>query len=151
VRPAREPSESELFGHERGAFTGPIGSARGVSSWRTRGTLFLDEIGNMTPSTQAKVLRVLQEREFERLGGSRTVKVDVRLVAATNKNLEEAIQRGEFREDLYYPAQRRQRQRASAARAQRRTSFLWRRISSIASPRSSRRTSADSSRRPCAR
>jgi DNA-binding NtrC family response regulator len=94
--------ESELFGHERGAFTGADRQRTGRFELANEGTLFLDEIGNMTPSTQAKVLRVLQEREFERLGGSRTVRVDVRLVAATNKNLEEAIQRGEFREDLFY-------------------------------------------------
>jgi transcriptional regulator with GAF, ATPase, and Fis domain len=83
--------ESELFGHERGAFTGADRQRTGRFELANEGTLFLDEIGNMTPSTQTKVLRVLQEREFERLGGSRTVKVDVRLVAATNKNLEEAI------------------------------------------------------------
>ena len=94
--------ESELFGHEHGAITGADRQRTGRFELANEGTLFLDEIGNMTPSTQTKVLRVLQEREFERLGGSRTVKVDVRLVAATNKNLEEAIQRGEFREDLYY-------------------------------------------------
>ncbi len=94
--------ESELFGHERGAFTGADRQRIGRFELANEGTLFLDEIGNMAPSTQAKVLRVLQEREFERLGGSRTVKVDVRLVAATNKDLEEAIKRGEFREDLYY-------------------------------------------------
>jgi transcriptional regulator with GAF, ATPase, and Fis domain len=94
--------ESELFGHERGAFTGADRQRTGRFELANEGTLFLDEIGNMTASTQAKVLRVLQEREFERLGGSRTIRVDVRLVAATNKNLEEAIQRGEFREDLFY-------------------------------------------------
>ena len=94
--------ESELFGHERGAFTGADRQRTGRFELANEGTLFLDEIGNMTPGTQAKVLRVLQEREFERLGGSKTIKVDVRLVAATNKNLEEAITRGEFREDLYY-------------------------------------------------
>jgi two-component system NtrC family response regulator len=94
--------ESELFGHERGAFTGADRQRIGRFELANEGTLFLDEIGNMMPSTQAKVLRVLQEREFERLGGSRTIKVDVRLVAATNKNLEEAITRGEFREDLFY-------------------------------------------------
>jgi DNA-binding NtrC family response regulator len=94
--------ESELFGHERGAFTGAERQRTGRFELANEGTLFLDEIGNMTPGTQAKVLRVLQEREFERLGGSKTIKVDVRLVAATNKNLEEAIGRGEFREDLYY-------------------------------------------------
>ena len=94
--------ESELFGHERGAYTGADRQRIGRFELANEGTLFLDEIGNMTASTQAKVLRVLQEREFERLGGSRTIKVDVRLVAATNRNLEEAIARGEFREDLYY-------------------------------------------------
>jgi len=94
--------ESELFGHERGAFTGADRQRTGRFELANEGTLFLDEIGNMTASTQAKVLRVLQEREFERLGGSRTIRVDVRLVAATNKNLEEAIHRGEFREDLFY-------------------------------------------------
>jgi DNA-binding NtrC family response regulator len=94
--------ESELFGHERGAFTGADRQRTGRFELANEGTLFLDEIGNMTGSTQTKVLRVLQEREFERLGGSRTIKVDVRLVAATNKNLDEAIARGEFREDLYY-------------------------------------------------
>jgi DNA-binding NtrC family response regulator len=94
--------ESELFGHERGAFTGADRQRTGRFELANEGTLFLDEIGNMTASTQAKVLRVLQEREFERLGGTRTVKVDVRLVAATNRELEESIQTGEFREDLYY-------------------------------------------------
>ncbi len=94
--------ESELFGHERGAFTGADRQRTGRFELANEGTLFLDEIGNMSPSTQAKVLRILQEREFERLGGSRTIKVDVRLIAATNKNLEEAVRQGEFREDLYY-------------------------------------------------
>jgi two-component system response regulator HydG len=94
--------ESELFGHERGSFTGADRQRIGRFELANEGTLFLDEIGSMTRSTQTKVLRVLQEREFERLGGSRTVKVDVRLVAATNANLEECIRKGEFREDLYY-------------------------------------------------
>ena len=94
--------ESELFGHERGAFTGADRQRQGRFELADDGTLFLDEIGNMSLSTQAKVLRVLQEREFERLGGTKTIKVDVRLVAATNKNLESAIATGEFREDLYY-------------------------------------------------
>ena len=94
--------ESELFGHERGAFTGAERQRTGRFELANGGTLFLDEIGNMSLSTQVKVLRVLQEREFERLGGSRTIKVDVRLIAATNSNLEEAIIAGEFREDLYY-------------------------------------------------
>jgi DNA-binding NtrC family response regulator len=94
--------ESELFGHERGAFTGADRRRVGRFELANGGTLFLDEIGNMALSTQAKVLRVLQEREFERLGGTATIKVDVRLIAATNLNLEEAITDGRFREDLYY-------------------------------------------------
>jgi transcriptional regulator with GAF, ATPase, and Fis domain len=94
--------ESELFGHERGAFTGADRQRIGRFELANGGTLFLDEIGNMSHSTQAKVLRMLQEREFERLGGNRTIKVDVRLIAATNRDLEEAITQGEFREDLYY-------------------------------------------------
>jgi DNA-binding NtrC family response regulator len=94
--------ESELFGHERGAFTGAERRRVGRFELANGGTLFLDEIGNMSLSTQAKVLRVLQEREFERLGGTATIKVDVRLIAATNLNLEDAISDGRFREDLYY-------------------------------------------------
>jgi len=94
--------ESELFGHERGAFTGADRQRTGRFELANGGTLFLDEIGNMSVSTQVKVLRVLQEREFERLGGSRTIKVDVRLIAATNLDLEEAIAKGNFRDDLYY-------------------------------------------------
>jgi len=94
--------ESELFGHERGAFTGADRQRIGRFELANGGTLFLDEIGNMSLSTQSKVLRVLQEREFERLGGARTIKVDVRLIAATNLDLNEAISRGDFREDLYY-------------------------------------------------
>jgi transcriptional regulator with GAF, ATPase, and Fis domain len=94
--------ESELFGHERGAFTGADRRRIGRFELANGGTLFLDEIGNMSLSTQAKVLRVLQEREFERLGGTATIKVDVRVVAATNLDLEAAMSRGEFREDLYY-------------------------------------------------
>ncbi|WP_363347077.1 nif-specific transcriptional activator NifA [Methylocystis echinoides] len=94
--------ESELFGHERGAFTGAATLRKGRFELADGGTLFLDEIGEITPSFQAKLLRVLQEGEFERVGGSRTLKVDVRLVCATNRNLEEAVQKGEFRADLYY-------------------------------------------------
>ncbi len=94
--------ESELFGHERGAFTGADRQRVGRFELANEGTLFLDEIGTMSPGTQAKVLRVLQEREFERLGGTRTIKADVRVIAATNRDLEQAIQQGEFREDLYY-------------------------------------------------
>ncbi|MDZ7261322.1 MAG: sigma-54 dependent transcriptional regulator [candidate division KSB1 bacterium] len=94
--------ESELFGHERGAFTGALKRKRGRFELAHRGTIFLDEIGDIPPSTQLKLLRVLQEREFERVGGEETLQVDVRIIAATNKNLKEAISLGKFREDLYY-------------------------------------------------
>ena len=94
--------ESELFGHERGAFTGAIGLRKGRFELADGGTLFLDEIGEISGAFQAKLLRVLQEGEFERVGGSRTIKVDVRLVAATNRNLEAAVLTGQFRSDLYY-------------------------------------------------
>ena len=94
--------ESELFGYERGAFTGANGSRKGRFEIASGGTLFLDEIGELSPMTQVKLLRVLQEREFERVGGTETIKVDIRLVAATNKDLEKAIAGGVFREDLYH-------------------------------------------------
>jgi two-component system response regulator HydG len=94
--------ESELFGHEKGAFTGADRQRIGRFEQADGGSLFLDEIGDMSASTQAKILRVLQEHEFERLGGTRTIKVDVRLVAATNRDLPEMVSRGAFREDLYY-------------------------------------------------
>ena len=94
--------ESELFGFEKGAFTGAVASKPGKFELADKGTLFLDEIGDVPPLTQVKLLRVLQEREFERLGGTRLVKVDVRLIAATNKDLREALEQGTFREDLYY-------------------------------------------------
>ena len=94
--------ESELFGHEKGAFTGADQMRIGRFEMANDGTLFLDEVGNMSSSTQAKVLRAIQNQEFERLGGSRTIKVDVRIIAATNVNLEAAIKDGRFREDLYY-------------------------------------------------
>src|SRR5437773_3055579 len=94
--------ESELFGHERGAFTGATEKQIGKFEMADRGTIFLDEIGDMSAKTQAKVLRVLQEGEVERLGSSKTIKVDVRVIAATNKNLEEEIEKGHFREDLYF-------------------------------------------------
>jgi len=94
--------ESELFGHEKGSFTGAQGRRIGKFEQANTGTIFLDEIGLMSPATQAKVLRVLQEREFERVGGSEMIKVDVRIISATNKDLEEAMRKNEFREDLYY-------------------------------------------------
>ncbi|APW45444.1 nif-specific transcriptional activator NifA [Rhodoferax antarcticus] len=94
--------ESELFGHEKGAFTGAQGQRKGRFELSHGGTLFLDEIGDISPSFQAKLLRVLQEREFERVGGTASVKVDVRLILATNRNLERMVQAGEFRADLYY-------------------------------------------------
>jgi two-component system, NtrC family, response regulator AtoC len=94
--------ESELFGFEKGAFTGAVASKPGKFELADKGTLFLDEIGDVPPAIQVKLLRVLQEREFERLGGTRTIKVDVRLIAATNRDLREALEQGTFREDLYY-------------------------------------------------
>ena len=94
--------ESELFGHERGAFTGAINMHKGRFELADGGTLFLDEIGEITPAFQAKLLRVLQEGEFERVGGTRTIKVDVRLICATHRDLEEEVQNGKFRVDLYY-------------------------------------------------
>jgi PAS domain S-box-containing protein len=94
--------ESELFGHEKGAFTGAVQSREGRFEAADGGTIFLDEIGEMPVDLQAKLLRVLQEGEFERVGGSKTIKVNVRVVAATNRNLEEMVGEGKFREDLYY-------------------------------------------------
>jgi len=94
--------ESELFGHEKGAFTGALTRRIGKFEQSNGGTIFLDEIGDMTPATQAKILRVLQDKQFERLGGSERITVDVRLIVATNKDLEKAIREGSFRQDLYY-------------------------------------------------
>src|SRR5271165_4017836 len=94
--------ESELFGHEKGAFTGAIAQKIGRFELADKGTLFLDEVGDIPPALQPKLLRVLQEQEFERLGSTRTHQVDVRLVAATNRDLKEMVKRGEFRSDLYY-------------------------------------------------
>ncbi len=94
--------ESELFGHERGAFTGAVKRKPGRFELANGGTIFLDEIGDLPLATQSKILRVIQEREFERIGGTGTLTVDVRLITATNKNLEEEVKAGRFREDLYY-------------------------------------------------
>lgn len=94
--------ESELFGHERGAFTGAVTRKEGRFLMAHRGTLFLDEIGELSLATQAKILRVLQTREFEALGSTRTLKVDVRIIAATNRNLEAMVRDGRFRDDLFY-------------------------------------------------
>src|SRR5207302_3589879 len=94
--------ESELFGYEKGAFTGAQNRKKGRFELAEGGTLFLDEIGDLNTSTQIKLLRVLQEREFERLGGTDTVKVNVRLIAATNQDMEKLIAESKFREDLYY-------------------------------------------------
>jgi DNA-binding NtrC family response regulator len=99
---SRELVESELFGHEKGAFTGAITAREGKFEVAEGGTLFLDEIGDMPIETQAKILRVLQEKELERVGGNRTIKVDVRILAATNQDLETKVKDGTFREDLYY-------------------------------------------------
>jgi len=94
--------ESELFGHEKGAFTGAYKSRIGRFEMANGGTIFLDEIGEMSPALQVKLLRVLQEKKFERVGGTKTIHVDIRIIAATNKNLTTAINKGKFREDLYY-------------------------------------------------
>jgi Nif-specific regulatory protein len=94
--------EAELFGHVRGAFTGAVGNRQGRLEQAHKGTLFLDEVGTMSPALQMKLLRVLQEREFERVGGTRPIKTSVRVVAATNKNLQQLVNAGSFRGDLYY-------------------------------------------------
>ncbi len=94
--------ESELFGHEKGAFSDAITTKKGRFELANRGTIFLDEIGEISPSLQAKLLRVLQEREFERVGGINSIKVDIRVIAATNRDLQDLVKKGEFREDLYY-------------------------------------------------
>jgi len=94
--------ESELFGHEKGAFTGAIAQKKGKFELADGGSIFLDEIGDMSPPTQAKILRVLQEREFERVGGTQPIRVNCRIIAATNKNLTEMVKSGAFREDLFY-------------------------------------------------
>ena len=94
--------ESELFGHEKGAFTGAVQSRKGRFELADGGTLFLDEVGEMSLKVQVKLLRVLEKGEFERVGGEKTLKVDVRLITATNRNLEKEVSEGRFREDLFY-------------------------------------------------
>ena len=94
--------ESELFGHERGAFTGADRQKRGLIEMADGGTVFLDEIGEMVPLLQAKILRFLEEKSFKRVGGATDIKVDVRVIAATNRDLEEEVRKGHFRSDLYY-------------------------------------------------
>jgi Nif-specific regulatory protein len=94
--------ESELFGHEKGSFTGAAQRRVGRFEEADGGTIFLDEIGDLTPGIQAKLLRILQEKEFQRVGSNLTLKVDVRVITATHRNLEDAIRKGDFREDLYY-------------------------------------------------
>ena len=108
--------ESELFGHMKGAFTGAVADKPGRFEQASSGTIFLDEIGDMSLKTQAKVLRVLQEQVVERLGGTQRIRVDVRVLAATNKDLSEEIRAGRFREDLYLPSQCDSDLRAAAAR-----------------------------------
>jgi len=98
----KELIESELFGHEKGAFTSAVSSRQGKFELAHGGSIFLDEIGDMSMETQAKVLRTLEEQEFQRVGGSKSIKVDVRVIAATNKDLGKAVKEGRFREDLYY-------------------------------------------------
>src|SRR5207237_100932 len=94
--------ESELLGHEKGAFTGAVSQKKGKMELAEGGTLFLDEVTELAPGLQAKLLRVLQEREFERVGGTRTIKLDIRVIAATNQNLSETVESGAFRKDLFY-------------------------------------------------
>ena len=109
--------ESDLFGHERGAFTGAAAQKKGRLEVADGGVVFLDEIGELAPALQVKLLRVLQEREFERVGGTHPIKVDIRLIAATNRDLDEAVRKGEFRQDLVLPAGGGEADDASAARA----------------------------------
>ena len=114
--------ESELFGHERGAFTGAVTQKRGQLEMANTGTIFLDEMGEISPALQAKLLRVLQERDFMRVGGTRSIPLNIRVIAATNKNLLTATREGTFREDLVLPAECGGDHDAAAARSERRYS-----------------------------
>ena len=138
--------ESELFGHEKGSFTGATDKQVGKFELADRGTIFLDEVGDMSLKTQAKVLRVLQEGEVERLGSSRTLKVDVRVIAATNKDLEEEIEKGLFREDLFFRLSVIPDLRAAAARRAPTISRRWSATSPTSSP--ARTTSGPSASPP---
>ena len=135
--------ESELFGYEKGAFTGAHSQKKGRFELAEGGTLFLDEIGDLNASTAVKLLRVLQEKEFDRLGGTKTIKADVRLIVATNKDLEKAIAGGAFREDLYYRLNVFAISSLRCASANR-TCCFWRIISSRNTPASTARTSRGS-------
>ena len=134
--------EAELFGHVRGAFTGAVGNRQGRLEQAHKGTLFLDEVGTMSAALQMKLLRVLQEREFERVGDSHTIKVDVRVIAATNSDLHADGREGQFREDLYLPAQRDSRAASAAPRSQGR-----RPAARAAFPGQAARRQADTTRR----
>ena len=139
--------ESELFGHEKGSFTGATEKQVGKFEQADRGTIFLDEVGDMSAKTQAKVLRVLQEGEVERLGSARTIKVDVRVIAATNKNLEEEIEKGRFREDLYFRLAVIPIHGAAAARAHRGHSAARAALHGLLQPREQRAAQAHRRRR----
>ena len=137
--------ESELFGHEKGAFTGATEKKAGRFEMADRGTLFLDEVGELPLGLQTKFLRVLEERRFERVGGQKAIEVDVRVVAATNRDLAEMVKRGTFREDLVLPAQRDPDRGAAAARAPRRRPAA-RRALPRAVPPAGRRAASPASR-----
>jgi transcriptional regulator with GAF, ATPase, and Fis domain len=117
--------ESNLFGHVKGAFTGAVFPKKGLFELADKGTIFFDEIGNIPIDTQSKLLRVIQEREFMRLGGVDTIKVDVRIIAATNVSLKDMVRQGKFREDLVLPPQRHHGRTPAAPRSPRRHSPCW--------------------------
>ena len=139
--------ESELFGHEKGSFTGATEKQIGKFEQADRGTIFLDEVGDMSAKTQAKVLRVLQEGEVERLGSARTIKVDVRVIAATNKNLEEEIEKGHVPRGSLFPPERDPDSRAAAARAARGHPGARAALRGLVQPREQRAAASASRRR----